>query len=69
MTLKAAEAEAKREANSKHFEAWKADFDKKLRVKVNEVRTKRLDEVKKKQEAAAESKMDAESAFKASCYD
>ena len=58
------EKEKKREESAKHFEAWRADIDKKLRAKVNEARAKRLAEVKAKQEEAAESKKDAESAFK-----
>ena len=63
--IKAEEKEKKREESAKHFEAWRADIDKKLRAKVNEARAKRLAEVKAKQEEAAESKKDAESAFKA----
>ena len=65
LKIKAEEKEKKREESAKHFEAWRADIDKKLRAKVNEARAKRLAEVKAKQEEAAESKKDAESAFKA----
>ena len=62
---KAKETEKKKEESRKHFESWKAEMDQKLKAKVTEARAKRLTEVKKKQEEAAESKAAAVSAFKA----